>query len=250
MKFNKFWNTCLLLLLVSSQGFAQVEYGVIVDEDGWTNIRREAHINSEIIGQIEEGEIFWLNLDNDSSQWYQVCFLDENKTNYSPITYPVGLGERIVKWGFIHKSRVQEIKEEPIQLEREFTGSRSKYYNDSIEISISFIDFESSMIEYWDSNKSIVSKIDGEYVWGTDGMLPTEQFAEIKINISGIEILLGKDDLRGFYQPNNHSLTFSYESLTDCYLLRIHNSDGAGYYESLWQIKGNNCINRYAFAPY
>ncbi len=90
-KLNFVKNTLFIAIFLISFSIinGQEKRGLINDKDSYTNIRESANVNSKIISQILEGEIF---------KYYG------SKTSWYPVeTY------RGIK-GFIHKSRIKEYK--------------------------------------------------------------------------------------------------------------------------------------------
>src|SRR6056297_1926778 len=79
----------IILTAISLNLFAQSSLGVIDDPDGYTNIRAGKSIKANIIGKMEDGEIF--EFTKSLGNWYKI------NTNY-------GIE------GFMHKSRIKELK--------------------------------------------------------------------------------------------------------------------------------------------
>ncbi len=71
-------------------GYSQSKIGMIVDEDGFTNIRANSDLNSEVIGKVKDKE-YISYFKNDDSNWWIV----ETKNNLL---------------GYIHKSRISFVK--------------------------------------------------------------------------------------------------------------------------------------------
>jgi len=85
----------ILILLTSVVTLAQDNVAIIVDKDGFTNIRESKTTTSTIIGQINTGEFFTFKKAVDD--WWEI-----NKT------FDINAGWVNVK-GFVHKSRIQPI---------------------------------------------------------------------------------------------------------------------------------------------
>lgn len=237
------------LTLLSTVGVvAQSEYGIVEDEDGWTNVRSSPSLSANIIGQVREGEIFWINTDLQLPNWCQILYLEEDASNYTDNIYVTGLDDRVVKQGYVHSSRVKNLTEETIELERVCQDNHCRYFNEQWEITVNWLDFATTDIDY--RIDGVLRKIDGEFVWGTDGMMPSKSIGKLIIVHNGEQVVLDASALAGFYQPNIEALSLTYDHTSASYLVWMANSDGAGFYSALWQIKEGSCINRYAFAPY
>ena len=73
-----------------------IEYraGVIVDEEGYTNIREEKSTSSEIVGVLYEGDVFFY-MPDEKSKWWQVFLTEEDAKNGRCA-------------GYVHESRIDE----------------------------------------------------------------------------------------------------------------------------------------------
>jgi len=85
----------LLILLTSVATLAQDNVAIIVDKDGFTNIRESKSTNSTIVGQINTGEFFTFKKTTDD--WWKIDKTFDNDSGWVKIT------------GFVHKSRIQPI---------------------------------------------------------------------------------------------------------------------------------------------
>lgn len=96
-KYEEIWNESKYV--IDSKGDSVLIYTpmaskcVIKDKDGYTNVRKEPNRDSEILYRINEGEEFVIN-NEEINGWYRVV-------NYNDKEH----------WGWIHKSRVQILKE-------------------------------------------------------------------------------------------------------------------------------------------
>jgi hypothetical protein len=85
----------ILILLTSIVTLAQDNVAIIVDKDGFTNIRESGSTNSAIVGQILTGDYFSFKRTTDD--WWEVYkTFDEN-------------GNSVNVKGFVHKSRIQPL---------------------------------------------------------------------------------------------------------------------------------------------
>ena len=85
----------ILILLTSVATLAQDNVAIILDKDGFTNIRESRSTNSAIVGQINTGEFFTFNKTKDD--WWEINKTFDKDVGWFTVT------------GFVHKSRIQPI---------------------------------------------------------------------------------------------------------------------------------------------
>jgi len=85
-----------ILLQFSANSFADMKLAIIVDEDGYTNIRSNKGSNNDIVGQVKTSEFIYC--EKSTNDWYSVDALQWNRSGES------------VK-GYIHKSRIRIIED-------------------------------------------------------------------------------------------------------------------------------------------
>ena len=85
----------ILFFLTSVAIFAQDNVAVIIDKDGFTNVRESKSSGSAIVGQINTGEFFTFKKTTDD--WWEINKTFDKDAGWVEIT------------GFVHKSRVQPI---------------------------------------------------------------------------------------------------------------------------------------------
>jgi len=78
----------LILTFFSLILYGQSKFGIIVDDDGYSNIREYPDLKSKVVSKLYVGEVFTYS-DNNSS-WFPVNTFSKKK-------------------GFVHKSRIQEL---------------------------------------------------------------------------------------------------------------------------------------------
>lgn len=123
--------TILFFLIFIGKIFAQenLKIGKINDPDGYTNIRKEADKKSQIIGKILKDEYF---------------FYEEHNPNWYNITK-----QNRIK-GFVHKSRVQRVKEdELISLKISFEDNSIEEINETVRDTIVSINSLQSNIPFF-----------------------------------------------------------------------------------------------------
>lgn len=95
----------ILILLTSIVTLAQDNVAVIVDKDGFTNVRESKSTNSAIVGQIKKGEFFRFKATTDG--WFEIHKTFSEDGTIENLT------------GFVHKSRVRAINTLPDKEKRE-----------------------------------------------------------------------------------------------------------------------------------
>ena len=93
--FQMTFRLTIIILLASIVTLAQDNVAIIVDKDGFTNVRESKSTNSAVVGQIRIHEFFTFKKTSDD--WWEVFkTFDEN-------------GNSINLNGFVHKSRIQPL---------------------------------------------------------------------------------------------------------------------------------------------
>lgn len=92
-------NIIIFLVAMFSQSlFSQFDmgYGIIVDKDGYANVRKKGNAKNEIIGRINSGEVVMIYQELEKETWHNV-FYEEGAT-FS---------------GFVHTSRLRFLSDLP-----------------------------------------------------------------------------------------------------------------------------------------
>ncbi len=197
------------------------QYAIIQDEDGYTNLRRAPSGNAEIITKIYDHQLFSY-IDEGNSQWIQV-FVPVDK-------FTVSCSENDFVEGFIHRSRLQDIKNLP------------QYKGSDISMSILTSDFDPNNhhIEYREGEFAV--SIDGRPIWGRDGSLPFKKVDSIIFNLKDKRIRMPKVLLSDLYEMTDDFEVY-YQDKT--YFFLQENGDGAGYYEVIWVIRNGQILQRF-----
>ena len=85
----------ILLLLWSILTLAQDDVAIIIDKDGFTNVREGKSTNSPIVGRINKGEFFTFK--GTGEHWWEINKTFDKDSGWVEVT------------GFVHKSRIQSI---------------------------------------------------------------------------------------------------------------------------------------------
>lgn len=212
----------LLIIICLSVGLTlNAQYAIIQDDDGYTNVRNAPTANAEIITRIYDNEIFSY-IDDGKSQWIEVFIpVDKFTVSCSEIDYAEG---------YIHKSRLKDVKHLP------------RYDEGDITMQILTSDFnkEEHHIELIEGE--FVVSIDGRPVWGRDGSLPLKGVDNIVFNIQNKEIKVPEVLLLDLYELSDQFKVYQKE---DTYFFRQENGDGAGYYEVIWVVGNGKILQRF-----
>lgn len=209
------------LLLLTFQSFAQI--GLIEDTDGYTNVRKERKIDAEVVHQVKENEVFFMNeeeIESDSN-WIEV-WIPRNKFS----KYLIDFSNSDVT-GFIHRSRIKPI--DSLQ---------------SLNSNIPELLFE---IQKADTTK--------ELTIGTFGLeIPLSMSYEVeKLSLVWNDSIFVQesilfDDLFniafeiGIYRSSEQRFTTYRQGET--YFIKQECADGAGYYEIVWAIRNGEIVQR------
>lgn len=211
----------IILLLIIFHQVANAQIAIIRDNDGYTNVRSEASVNSKSIYQIQENELFWYNEDGRKGDWIPVI-IAEDKFSYQAI-YRTNIS------GYIHYSRICPL----MNLE--------KVKNDVIVFQFNTASFDSSNFVIEKNIDGVVVAIDGRNVWGTDGGMPTLYVDSVSFRINGIIKDFPINLYNDLYQCKSDFII--YRNGSD-FILYNENSDGAGYYELAYLISQNGQVKQ------
>ncbi|MBN9297105.1 MAG: hypothetical protein J0I41_08840 [Filimonas sp.] len=242
MKSNLFFLFLITLLLTTHLSQAQwiAPFAIIKDKDGFTYVRSEEKAGSKIIDTLRLNQVFEdLNLppvnETSKSDWHMVTYgkYGVRKNGVIKMTHEAQ--------GYIHKSRIQYLKDLP-QLKKKIQHDSIKLYNDSIQVIIvtgKFITQEHKMT--YEGN--YVRKIDGEEPWGIDGMLypKTTEIKSIKILLKNKEYSFPKNSIHLMLEPNSEEIRVALSD-NNTMFLSMSNSDAAGAYNVVWTIQ-NGMVN-------
>ena len=225
------------LLTVMINCYSQQNYAVIDDPDGYTNVRLEPSIKSQVLGKIVDGEIFWVSED-DESGWCYVNFLQESDADANINDYEKMVDGLVLRDGYVHKSRVRRLNSpEGGFLMNADAGPDNYMMKDSLMVYMKI------------SKYTAPDAVDIRETWGIDigDGIPKEKIASAYLEINDQRYFLPTS---GFFEANFSTTELIYDELMDVFLLTMINSDGAGYYLCAWKVSRNGDVKRYAFRPY
>lgn len=222
------------LLLLGSFIAESQWLGIIRDDDGFTNVREEPSINSNILGKIYDDQIFHIwDLDYDTipkwrkiSKWYP-----EKRTS-------------LVGW--MHVSRVRDLDflHEPVSAEVLDNGRWLTFRNDTIFFQIEFEDFDSTKHEIIRHERGYIQTVDGKHALGTDGSMPSEGIRNVRFFINGKKIFIPEEAYSDLYECRKSTFKFLVNR-TGTIMIKSLNSDGAGFYVLVWKFKSDQYLERF-----
>lgn len=225
----------LILLLLTFQ-FSFSQFYIVKDEDGFVNVREENSLHSKIIAKLNNGEIV---------HSYEDSF--ENKGHWLGIDFDFTKNE--FKTGYVYRDRLISIDQyERIPMVKK--GNEIVLKNKNIEIRITEKKFQkrNHTFTFHQEYKDIITKIDYQDYYGTDGYLPKTEYSAIEVTMSGKTISLPKEALKNLFEPNSFITTAHYDQENDILYIDSLNSDGAGSYEVLWIIEKGKFKKRLIFS--
>lgn len=191
------------------------QVAIIQDTDGWTNVRKEANSQSEVIHKLYENKVFFYDFESvDPLRDWITIYIPKNDFCLEKST-PDYIE------GFIHKSRFL-----PLDSLKKYSGTEFK--------------FEYQLTEFEPANRILdeedgewIYSIDGRPVWGTDGYFPRTQVKNINVKINSENIEIHKVFYNDIFECYNDIHTYK---IGDTYFVYQWNGDGAAAYEIVWVI--------------
>lgn len=225
-----------LTFLIAITPFYLSQFYIVKDNDGFVNVRASENINSKITSKLKNGEIVYSYED-----------FDENKGNWINVDFHFTKND--FENGYIYKDRLINInnyEKIPIITKSNYTLLKSK--NIEIKITDKKFNKKNHKFTFYKNSKEIITKIDNQYYYGTDGYLPKIEYSEILITINGKTLKLPKEALKNLFEPNLFSTSAHYDKENDILYIDSLNSDGAGSYEVLWIIEKGKYSKRLIFS--
>ncbi|MEE1898388.1 hypothetical protein V1389_08580 [Flavobacterium rakeshii] len=215
---------CFLLTLncLSAQDFAYIQ-----DNDGYCNVRNSADIN-KIETRLKNGSIV-------------SCFFDKNNATekWIPVDYTDAEGK--IADGVVYRDRLVVINETNFKkiTATKINDSSAKISFDTVSIVIRTENFnpKGKTFTYFKEYPNMIEFINGKPYYGTDGEMPTTQYASIEVTMENKTIKLPAQALENLYEPNLKHTWAYYDSKNDTIFIEAFNSDGAGGYMVMWKIE-------------
>jgi hypothetical protein len=227
--------TALILsfILFSSHSFGQ--WAIVKDADGFVNVRTKPSAQSNIVDTLSSGQIIYI-LSDPEGEWY---YIDGNNKRQSA--------------GYIHKSRLQLIKDFPKFKIVKQNDSTLKFRLDSMLLTIKIGKFQKKnhFLKFdKDSNgNKFLSSIDNVRPLGVDGEIPTTEYKYFTIKDSSQEYLLSNKYWRNLYEPNLSTTDAYFDKINNIVYIDAGNSDGAGGYSLLLVISDDQLIDQEIWTP-
>lgn len=214
------------ILFIAILFFSNLNYGqvaIIKDKDGFTNVRKEPNVSSEIIYKIMDSEIF--SYEETKSEWITI-YIEKSK-------YQLQCEEDRTLVGFIHKSRLNPIQNLEISNGTDF----------SFKYKIQEFNFENKICDY---NGEWLTKINGRRIYGTDGNIPETEVTGIDVSMNGTNINISNVLYEDIFECDNEMTI--YKNKGD-YIVYQWNSDGAGGYLIVWVFGNEKLKQRMILIP-
>lgn len=219
----------LTLLFLHTFLLSSSQFAIINDNDSFVNVRESPEQNSKVIDKLPNGTFIY-------------CF--ENTGNWTNIDYEKKGKDRP---GYVYKTTYSLISRFPAFRVTKETASSITLRRDSIEIFITQSKFDKNKhkLTYFKEYPDQIRLIDNKQYWGTDGGLPTTQYAGVVVRYGTKNISLPKSALEGLYEPSLYTAVANYDSIHDVLYVQTMNSDGAGSYFVIWKIEKGVYSNRF-----
>lgn len=216
----------ILYVLSSNMAVGQI-LSIIEDPDGYTNVRAGKGTQFKVVGKIIDGQIFYHDgLLEDS--WYPVYVRNEDE----------------YLEGFVHKSRIRELKSLPVVgVKKAIPGGR-QITGDGIDFKLTLKSFDKDEHQCTLEEDKWVVRIDGVDPLGVDGAYPNKEIDEFTLKIDGQLIAVPSNHYSDAYELNLSSLKV-HRSSSGHMFISTSNSDGAGYYDLVWIVKDGKFLNRF-----
>ena len=195
---------CLLFTCLS----LSAQIAIIDDPDGYTNVRAEPNGKADIIHQIRENEIFWVDDSRSYSEWVPIL-IPKHDFAFSRETLS----------GYIHQSRLKSIESLPV----------AKTSDCSFTYVLQAFDSTGRIIE---RKEGMPTRMDGFPVLGIDFFgLPNTEVQDIQAVVEGKAIDIHPAFCQDLYNCSTESTIYQNG---DTYFVYGLHSDGAGGYELVW----------------
>ncbi|MCU0334629.1 MAG: hypothetical protein MUF62_06215 [Chitinophagaceae bacterium] len=217
---------CGVAILLSTTLAAQFAY--VQDPDSFVYVRQGPAVYEARQDSLRNGHL---------------VYLFEKNGNWTNIDYWY---RGIQKTGYVYSNRLKSIDDFPALKLVSNNGREVKLSGYGIEVFVSRQPFDPAKhrFSYHKTYKDVVTHIDGQIVWGTDGEKPKTQYAGIRIQQNGQVYPLPAAALRQLYEPSLENTKAYYDSQTGTLFIQSMNSDGAGSYEVLWQVQHGRYVQR------
>ncbi len=199
-------------------------FAIIIDKDGYLNVREQPGISSKIIGNVKVGEVVFI-LDDSKKDWLLIKFKVEGGNSNT---------------GYVHRSGIKYINTFEQIPAADYDENFVNFILKDITVNIKTEHFDYQL------NKGGFSKdfkgfytYKGKFMLGTDG-----QIEEAKMHYKSIILRIGEQtvnipsiDFEDLFNPNNQYAECYLNKRDDILYLHFSNSDGSSSYFVLFIIQ-------------
>ena len=218
------------IVVISGSANGQHVSAIINDSDGYTNIRKDSTIKSEIVEKFIDGEVFEYNGDDwyEQKNWIYVGIDRTNNKDKCKYLSTYGTG------GYMHRSRILPMDKMPDKFERTVTDA-------SVELTAKNINAKIEIRHLTQEEIGVLSE-DG-CIWGTDMGNPRNVISNVQLTLNGTTIQVPAGEYEDLYRATlNKSYIKTHKNFT---FLIMSNSDAAGFYEVIWIFEDGKYQRRY-----
>lgn len=223
----------IVFLAMLQSLFAQTDdlhgFAVIKDKDGFTNIRKDADAQSEIVGTIKDSELFYCRSNEGHEDWYEIETKDTS--------------------GYIHKSRIQSLENLPHEKGSKQVKDTLSFTKPNLSIKIVRANFFKSEHKIVKESSSSPFLIDGKRVWGVDYGKPRgniQSIQSIDITIGDAMITIPKSELANLFNPHFGSGRLYFKD-KDTFYIVMSIGESLENYDVAFAIKNKKYVKGYIF---
>jgi len=199
-------------------------FAIIVDKDGYLNVREQPGISSKIIGNAKVGEVVFI-LDDSKKDWLLIKFKVEGGNNNT---------------GYVHRSGIKFINTfEQIpaaDYDEDFVNFTLK--DITVNIKTERFDYQLNRGDFSKDFKGFY-KYKGKFMLGTDGQIAGAimHYKSIILRIGEQIVKIPSRDFEDLFNPNNQYSECYFNKSDDTLYLHFSNSDGSSSYFVLFIIQ-------------
>jgi hypothetical protein len=213
----------LFLLTLSITWSACAQYCLVMDIDGFVNVRKAPDNKGGIDDTLNNGHlVFILTGEEQAGNWRKVQFVHNGKTQV----------------GYVYNNRLIPIAHYDSIPLRNIIDNTGTFSCDSVKVIVVTQKFDKTKyrLTYDKQNSSQIIAINGKEYWGTDGDLPKREYKSIVIFVGARKITLPPEAFDNVFQPTVHDTEIRYNRAADLFYIHAENGDGAGAYDVIWRV--------------
>jgi hypothetical protein len=222
-----------LIYILAHALVANGQLATIKDPDGFTNVRDGSSVNAKIIGKFHDGEVFTYG--EEKNGWVNVV--------HFPADSPNGEYE-----GYIHKDRLLPLYDLPHIAEnnKPVKNGHLSLYHDSLTVELITAPFRPNQHVLRNDEHGYIQKIDGKRPLGTDGEMPLEKLAGLRMTVSGRAVDIPAAAWDNLYDPTLESCNVFADTRTGFMYIHLDSyRSAAGGYDVVWVFKNGQYVSRY-----